>query len=289
MSAEKARLLLDPADKQNVPKAVSLLQSMLKQEDNVPQSGLPSRAHRQRILTFLARVLGAFLLPFISVNMNLSEQLRSLVTYTHLIAVLWIHHGTRFMTGALFADSQAIIKNILITVARLQLVDENLPFYVILEGTDRLEGLFADCRTQDHSRNFDVLQLSEKLATSALIQGIMERRPELDREHRRLSLKDAMGVDHVNPRSWTGNVRVGDVELAAEWKKGQEEANKLLETYLGPSARVYFGTLFPSTGERDLLRPLGDYVGCIFDPDDLRTEVPETGSALGRDFEPQPT
>lgn len=282
MTAEKARLLLDPADKQNVPKAVNLLQSLLKLEDDAPQSSLPSTMHRRHILSFFARIVGAFTLPFISISMSLSEQVRSLATYAHLIAVLWIQHGTRFMTGALYADSQAIVKNIFITIARLQLVDENLPFYIIHEGTDRLEGLFADCRTQDHNRNFDVLQLSGKLATSSLIQGIMERNPDLDRGHRRLSLKDAMGVDHVNPRTWSGNVRVGDVELAVEWNRGREEANKLLEAYLGSAAQVDFDVLFPAGGGRDLLRPLGDYVGSLYDPDDSRTEDPEIGSALDR-------
>jgi hypothetical protein len=33
---------------------------------------------------------------------------------------------------------------------------------MILEGTDRLEQLFSDCRTQDHARNFDVEQLAGK-------------------------------------------------------------------------------------------------------------------------------
>ncbi|KAH9856504.1 hypothetical protein C2E23DRAFT_713009, partial [Lenzites betulinus] len=228
--------LLDPADKQNVPKAVNLLQSLLKLEHEAPVSGVPSIAHRRRRLSFLARILGLFTLPFISIDMSLSDQVRSLAAYAHLIAVFWRWHGTRFITGALYADSQAIVKNIIITIARLQLVDEDLPFYIIHEGTDRLEGLFADCRTQDHSRNFDILQLLEKLATSTLIQCIMERNPDLDRGHCRLSLKDAMGVDHVNPRTWSGNVRVGDVELAVEWERGQEDANRLLETYLGAEA-----------------------------------------------------
>ncbi|OSD00270.1 hypothetical protein PYCCODRAFT_1479355 [Trametes coccinea BRFM310] len=261
MNPEKAGLLLDPADKQNVPKAVHLLQTLLKLETDAPAPSLPSAAHRRHVLSFLSRVFGAFTLPFISVEMSLSEQVRSLVAYAHLIAILWVQHGTKFMTGALYADSQAIVKNVIINIARLQLVDGNLPFYIILEGTDRLEGLFADCPP-----------------SSRIIQGIMERNPDIDRGHRRLSLKNAMGVDHVNPRSWSGNVRVGDVELGAEWRKGREEAEKIFDTYLGITRpHRDFNSLFSlASKECDLLRPLGDYVGCTFDPDDLRTESPET-------------
>jgi hypothetical protein len=56
----------------------------------------------------------------------------------------------------------------------------------------------------------------------------MEHNPDLDKGHRHLSLKDAMSVDHVNPRSWTGNVHVGNVDL----KKGVEaRANKCRTNY----------------------------------------------------------
>ncbi|KAI9064240.1 hypothetical protein FKP32DRAFT_1649613 [Trametes sanguinea] len=283
MTAEKAQQLLDPVDKQNVPKAVNLLQSMLKLKDLTCSPAAPSFAHRHHVLSFLAETLGLFLLPFISVNMDLSDQIFALTTYAHLIAALWMRHRTKFITAALYADSQAIVKNIVITVARLQLVNRDLPFHIILEGTDRLEGLFGDCRTQDHSRNFDVQQLAEKLATSTLIQGIFERNPDLDSGHRRLSLKDAMGIDHVNPRSWKASVRVGDVELAAEWARGREEANRLLKAYFGASACVNFDVAFQRGSSRDLLRPLGDYVGYSHDPDDLRTDAPETESVFARE------
>ncbi|KAI1795787.1 hypothetical protein LXA43DRAFT_1090426 [Ganoderma leucocontextum] len=282
MTADKARQLLDPADKQNVPKAVTLLQRLLELKTKAEPSTRPSERRRGENLSFLAEVFGLFVRPFTFIEMSLSEQIRSLSTYAHLIAALWTHHGTRFITGALYADSQAVVKNIVICVARLQLVDEDLPFYIILEGTDRLEALFGDCRTQDHSRNFDILQLSEKLGTSMLIQCIFERNPDLDRGHRRLTLKDAMGVDHVNPRSWVGNVRVGDVNLAVEWAQGRHDANRLLEEYYGPAARFDFDALFRKDSH-DLLRPAGTYIGSEYQPDDARTEEPEVGSALDRD------
>ncbi|KAI0739154.1 hypothetical protein C8Q80DRAFT_1112684 [Daedaleopsis nitida] len=283
MSAEKARQLLDPADKQNVPKAVNLLESLMDLQTHASPPSLPSEIRQRETISFVADVLGHFTLPFISITMSLSEQIRSLSTYAHVAAVMWLQHGTRFITGALYADSQAIIKNIVFTVARLQLVDADLPFYLILEGTDRLEGIFSDCRTQDHSRNFDILQLAEKLSTGSLVQSIFERNPDLDRGHRRLVLKDARGVDHINPKSWIGNARVGDVELAAEWMRGQDDANAVLEKYFGHSARVDFNALFQTPGRRDLLRPNGEYVGCEYRPDDARTEDPEVGSALNRD------
>ena len=146
------------------------------------------------------------------------------------------------------------------------MMDSNLSFYILLEGTDRLEGLFGDCRTQYHARNFDIEQLAGKLSVATLINAAMECNPDLDRGHRHLSLKGAMGVDHVNPRSWTGNVCVGDVDLNAEWKQGQVDAEQILQKFFG-SHRVNFASVFTKPGH-DLLRPLGEYVGVTTTSDD---------------------
>lgn len=91
--------------------------------------------------------------------MSLTEQLVSLSAFGHLVAFLYIQHGIACITGALYSDAQAVIKAIFFIIARLQLIDPDIPFYIIREGTNWLEGLFGDCRTQDHARNFDIKQL----------------------------------------------------------------------------------------------------------------------------------
>ncbi|THH18190.1 hypothetical protein EUX98_g8999 [Antrodiella citrinella] len=279
MSLSNARQLLDPADKQNVPKAVKLMQALMRLRLQPPNPH-PSKHHRRQALSFVAEVFGYFTLPFITTDMSLTAQIRSLAIYAHLAAVMFRKHGTSFMTGALYADSQSVVKNIIITVLRLQEIDPTLPFHIILEGTDRLEAIFGDCRTLDHNRNFDILQLAEKLSIALTINSIFERNPDLDRGHRRLNLKDAEGVDHVNPHSWSGDVAVGHVDISEIWKCAQDDANHVLATYFGPSATVDFETIFK--GDCDLLRPRpdGKYVGTQFDADDIYTEGPEATSVL---------
>jgi len=141
------------------------------------------------------------------------------------------------------------------------MMDSNLLFYILLEGTDCLEGLFGDRRTQDHARNFDIDQLAGKLSVATLINAAMEHNPDLDKGHQRLALKDAMGIDHVNPRSWTGNVCVGDVDLKTEWKQGRVDAEQILQKFF--RSQVNFIKIF-SKPNHDLLRPLGEYVGCNY-------------------------
>lgn len=176
-------------------------------------------------------MMGYFMQLFITVIMTLSKQVRSLATYAFLAAAVQIKHGTACLTGPLYGDSQATVKNIIFTIARMQMMDSNLSFYILLEGTDCLEGLFGDCRTQDHARNFNIEQLAGKLSVATLINAAMECNPDLDRGHRHLFLKGAMGIDHVNPRSWTGNVCIGDVDLNAEWKQGQIDAGQILQKF----------------------------------------------------------
>ena len=65
----------------------------------------------------------------------------------------------------------------------MQVIDPNLSFYILLEGTDHLEGLFGDCRTQDNAQNFDIEQLAGKLSVATLINAAMEHNPDLDKGH----------------------------------------------------------------------------------------------------------
>ena len=265
MTAKAAQSLLDPADKQNVPKAVNLVSSLGKigQQEVFELPSIKARIER---VVFLAKVLGCFVNVFTHVEMSLSEQIFNLSTYAHLITALYQKHRTGFLTSALLADSQAIIKNIFFTLARIQTINPDANYFILHEGTDRLEGVFSHARTQDHARNFDTLQLAQKLSIGAEINAIFQRYPELDRGHVRRNLVNVSGVDHVNPKSWLGNVRVGDVDIKKEYFAGRDQANQMIigELHWSPTD---FDHLF-SNPDFDHLRPGGIYIGTR--PSDLK-------------------
>jgi hypothetical protein len=112
--------------------------------------------------------------PFTDVDMNLTNQLENLATYSFLAAAMHIRHGTNCLTSVLYTDTQATVKNIIFTVARMQKIDPEKALYLLLEGTDCLEGFFGDCQTQDHSRNFDIEQLGQRLGVATLIHSTMQ-------------------------------------------------------------------------------------------------------------------
>jgi hypothetical protein len=258
MPKSKAHQLLDPADKQNVPKAVALLQVICDLRQ-FPQH--PSVQADLHWFHFLGEVISSFLSPFIDITASLEQQIISLVKYAHLICVCWIRHGNAFMTGALYADTQAIVKNIVFSLTKQQILHASQNFYIILDRTNRLEQVFSNVRTQDHTRNFDLLQLSQKLAIASTVNSIFLRNPDLDHGHTRLNLKAATGIDHVNPKSWLGDLVSRSANIQALWAAGQNEANKVLAKYFGDQAIIDFGTLFQNAEiKTDLLRPEGKYV-----------------------------
>jgi len=178
------------------------------------------------------------------------------------------------MTSPLYADSQAVVKDIFFCVAKQQVLDPMADFHIILCGTDRLEMDFCLARTQTHHRNFDILDLTNKLATSSLIDSVLLRNPGLDAGSRRLKTSGVLGTDHVNPKSWTGDVSVGRVSLQVCWEEGRTQAAALVLSVYPEDPILDFNTLFQHPN-RDLLRPEGRYIGVSNEVDlSLDNEIP---------------
>jgi hypothetical protein len=102
------------------------------------------------MIEFLSQFLGFFTRPFIDVSMSLAKQLESISTFAHIFVILWLEHKTTCLTSQLYADCQAMTKNIFFMVTRLQLIDLDHKFYLIHEGSDHLENLFLTVQTMDH-------------------------------------------------------------------------------------------------------------------------------------------
>ena len=145
-------------------------------------------------------------------------------------------------------------------IAKQKLLDPQADFYIMHCGTDRLETDFCLARTQSHHRNFDILDLAGKLATSSLIDCIYARNPALDAGSRRLKVTGVLGVDHLNPKSWTGDVNVNKVSLQLCWEEGRRQASSLISSLYPGDPVVDFSAVF-RLADHDLLRPRGRYVG----------------------------
>ncbi|KDN40045.1 hypothetical protein RSAG8_08366, partial [Rhizoctonia solani AG-8 WAC10335] len=164
------------------------------------------------------------------------------------------------MSGQLYYDIQTSIKNAYFCVAKTKVLDPSLPFYLLLCGDDRLESRFGTFRTMNHDSNMSLLQLCKRSAAAQHVDHIYARHPDLNRAPYRLSATGSAGTDHTNPRSWTGDVLVANVDLRAVWLEGRNLATRVLSR-----AGVNFDfdltvKAFPDK-TIDLMRPFGEYIG----------------------------
>ncbi|KAJ7044460.1 hypothetical protein C8F04DRAFT_942296 [Mycena alexandri] len=223
---ETVAILIDPADHQNVPCAYSLLKAIITVgADRAPDAPKlsPTDQSTHRAFALAGEMWDAFLQPFLSRTMSLSERLASFSEFAHLCFAFYRMHGSSFLSNQLYGDLQALVKSAFFAVARQQDLDPECAFYLYQIGSDRLEEMFAEVRTESHDSNFDALQLSERLPTAADTLGIFDENPEWHQGHIRRSWfgKEA---DHVNPSYFTGDQTVKHVVHSTVWRSGLHAA-----------------------------------------------------------------
>ncbi|KAJ7017645.1 hypothetical protein C8F04DRAFT_1200210 [Mycena alexandri] len=208
---ETVAILIDPADHQNVPSST-----------RCPKLS-PTDQSTHRAFALAGEMWDAFLQPFLSRTMSLSERLASFSEFAHLCFAFYRMHGSSFLSNQLYGDLQALVKSAFFAVARQQDLDPECAFYLYQIGSDRLEEMFAEVRTESHDSNFDALQLSERLPTAADTLGIFDENPEWHQGHIRRSWfgKEA---DHVNPSYFTGDQTVKHVVHSTVWRSGLHAA-----------------------------------------------------------------
>jgi hypothetical protein len=123
-------------------------------------------------------------------------------------------------------------------VAKTQLDDPDGSFWIILIGTDALKGLFGKVRTMiGVDTNADHLQLANRIESAAICSQILAENPSWERAPRRLTLKTwrdeasdiSAKIDHINPASWKGDVKVKSVVLLTCWEGGRNIATRELQ------------------------------------------------------------
>ncbi|CAE7062743.1 unnamed protein product [Rhizoctonia solani] len=260
LSESRILSFFDGTDPQNVPKANALLTNLYL----ASQLSAISCCPENKPFVLLGELLGSFVLPYTDPSMSLSDQITSLAKCGHLLFALYCIDGTKFISGQLIYDIEASIKNVMFCVAKTQILDPALPFYLLQTGTDRLESRFGTYRTTTSDRNGDLLQMSERAAGVQHVDQIFSAHPGWNRVPYRLSLNGKSGVDHTNPASWTSDITVGVVNIYECWLKGQSQAAELLK-WAGAEFEFNPTVLAIASPNIDLMRPFGMYPGIQVD------------------------
>ena len=126
---------------------------------------------------------------------------------------------------------------------------------------DRLENLFGNMRQQCRSmKNFDVIQLSERIVSARQVDEVFAQRPEWDAGSR----KRMNSLDHHNPVSWTGDTSLASVDLFQCWKDGEVSATEVLtrDALFSNRACDFVGMENRTVSQRiTMLKPRGMRIG----------------------------
>jgi hypothetical protein len=279
LSTARIDNILKPEDKQDVRLAYELLREIWSLPP-APADARPGFSSTREAFKTLGTLVRHILIPYICIDLSLSEQLTHLSAAAHQLLAMWREDntGTKLMPTQLYVDIILMIKNVFFCIAKSKVDDPNGEFWIILLGTDRLEELFGILRTMvGNDSNLDLLQLSLRLTGTTEVSTILAKYPQWDRGPRRLHLpalsKEGLdvhsGVDHIKPSSWRGNVKVANVNIHSCWKLGRQ----LVETEtprLGQVLKELDLELNNGAGDSfNLLCPLGkDLVRSKRDADD---------------------
>jgi hypothetical protein len=200
-------------------------------------------------------------LPYISVDLDLDQQLVHLSAAAHITFYLYRDNlaCTQFMPTQSYVDIMIMIKNVFFCVAKVKVNNPHGLFYPILLGTDHLETFFGLIwMAVGTDSNVDLLQLGSHASGLTEVAAILAEHPEWDTGMRHLTLphihrESTSNLDHITPKDWLGNASVGKVNLHSCWLLGRREAINCL-----PEAGHLFEQLLAEgSADINMLSPLG--------------------------------
>ncbi|KAF9037331.1 hypothetical protein BDZ89DRAFT_946145, partial [Hymenopellis radicata] len=242
-SQEHVESLFKPDDKQDVTLAYQLLRDLWSLPETT--SIQPMFVAQRDALRLLGDLFRHLIWPYICVDLSLSEQLKHLSAAAWFTLVLFRKSGKHFIPTLLYTDIMLMIKNVYFCVAKAKIDNPSGMFWIILLGTDRLETIFGILRTIiGTDANVDELQLVERMTGTTEVSNILAIKPEWDSSPR--------PVDRINPRSWTGDLRLELVNLLTNWTGGRR---LVVDKY--PQLAPLLDALDRDTRPITILSPLG--------------------------------
>jgi hypothetical protein len=224
--------LLNPTDHQDVPLCFTLMKEIwtLLPPVLMDKPGFVAARGAPLVLGSLFQHL---LLPFVQVTLSLHEQLVHLSAAAHLATYLFTVNDawSKAIPSLMFKDLILLVKNAYFCVAKAKIHSPYSNFYLILNGTDRLESTFGVVQLMvGNDANADVLTLGYHLSHAVECLNIFSEHPAWDCGPRHLHLcgiEDGNGdmlskSDHITPDSWEGNVNVQHVSLVTAWNLGHQ-------------------------------------------------------------------
>jgi hypothetical protein len=253
--------LLSPNDKQDVTLMMKFLHS-ISQLASAPDTADPLSRSTRESLRLLGCLYGHLLNSYLDTSLSLHQQLVELSAAAHLILALYHQDKGNFIPVQTYFDVMCMVKTVYFCVAKAQRDNPTGLFFIILLGTDGLEKVFGKVRTMvGNNTNADVFQLANRIDGAVKCVNILELHPEWGGDARRLNVKPLKDknveitsqYDHLNPSSFTGDLRVSSVVLLGCWNEGRHCAEvELRDAGIEPPF-----SMMEDDGGYDILCPFG--------------------------------
>ena len=151
---------MNPANAQDVPRAVELLKAIGKILLYPSNCRSLTEQHEAAELCVIGEMLNAFLDAFFNVELSITQQVTLLSKYVHLAFALFWHHHVNFMPNQLYIDSQTTVKNAIFCIAKQKALHDTQPFYLFMTEDNCLENFFVHVRMLGgHNPNCSYKQL----------------------------------------------------------------------------------------------------------------------------------
>jgi len=180
--AHRITYLLNPTDRQDVPLCYTFMKEVWSLPPPAPTDKLSFVAARDALL-ILGSLFRHLALPYVQVSLSLHEQLVHLSAAAHLAMYLFTAKGARSkaMASLTFKDLILLVKNAYFCVAKAKIYTPDGNFYLILNGTDRLESTFGVVRSMvGNDTNADILTLGYRISHAVECLNILSEHPEWD-------------------------------------------------------------------------------------------------------------
>ncbi|KAK7677035.1 hypothetical protein QCA50_020000 [Cerrena zonata] len=195
-------MLLNLSDSQDVPHAVQLICIIIELCHLNNSTFSPQEQSTFAALCLLGDIFEALMLPYITPTMTLSQQITSLISFSHLVCALFLENSISFMSNQLYGDLQAMTKNAIFHVAKTQVLNPKLEVFFALFGDDMLKTLFGRIRMiGSHTPNCNIQVLGHRLSSARNLQNIFYHHPEWEKKPQRLQITRSRDVDHLSPHS----------------------------------------------------------------------------------------
>ncbi|KAJ7903282.1 hypothetical protein B0H13DRAFT_2512065 [Mycena leptocephala] len=161
------------------------------------------------------------------------------------------------MSNQLYGESQTMVKNIVFTVAKQQLLDPNGKVNAYNDGTDPVEEHFGYTRELGgHNSAMNFKQAVERTGWACDIRAVHKRNPGLHAGHRWRNITRPEIKDHLNEHNFTGDLVFSHCALPSSLWDGRVETMRIFKSYSRLAPEQYnIPTILRSKPGLDLLRP----------------------------------